>query len=154
MNPDATRTPPAVRLERFVPAPPEKVFAAWTRPDLLARWYAPAPASVGAAEVDLRVGGAWRIRMDAPEGRVYTAHGVYRAIDAPRRLVFTFDWAEEENRMGVETVVTVDFQAVDGGTRVALAHEGLPGTEAAEGHASGWTACLDRLASALAGLRA
>lgn len=140
-----TETRSVVRLQRTVNAPPDEVFDAWTRPDLLTRWFAPAPAVVGRVEVDPTVGGAWLIRMDAPEGVVYTAAGTYRVVDRPDRLVFTFDWQEEASRMGTESVVTVTFRAVDGGTELTLVHEGLPGADEVDGHGAGWTACLAQL---------
>ncbi len=141
----------SLRLSRLVPAPADRAFAAWTDPTILKRWYAPAPASVGSVEVDVRKGGAWRVRMDAPDGAVYTCTGRYTEVDPPRRLVFTFDWIEDGPRMGIETVVTVTFEEVDGGTEVVVVHSGLPSPGEAEGHSSGWAACLDQLVEAAAG---
>ena len=135
----------SVRIARLVPASVEDAFAAWTRPELVARWFAPGEATVGAADLDVRVGGAWRVRMDGPEGTTYVCEGRYREIDPPRRLVFTWDWAEGEHRMDRDTVVTVTFEEADGGTRVVVLHEGLPSPEQAEGHTVGWTMALDQL---------
>ena len=56
-------------LERRIDAPPERLFAAWTQPELVRRWFAPAPWSVSAAETDLRVGGATQVVMRGPDGQ-------------------------------------------------------------------------------------
>ena len=132
-----------VRLSKVIPAPPESVFRAWTEPDQIARWSAPPGARVAESRVALEPGGAWKIGIRDEEGTVHTAFGAYREIDAPNRLVYTWDW-EGETSVG-ETEVTVEFLADDGSTRVVLTHEGFPAGEAAEGHAQGWDACLGLL---------
>ena len=58
---------------------------------------------------DFRVGGSYTIAMRV-DGNDHTAIGTYKEIDAPNRLVYTWDWKEEDNRMG-ETLVTVEFEA-------------------------------------------
>ena len=75
------------------------------------------------------------------DGNSHTAFGTYREVEEPRRLVYTWDWREESDAMG-ETVVTVEFNEVDGGTEVVLVHEGFPAVEAKEGHDQGWALCL------------
>ena len=137
----------ALRLTKTIAARPEAVFEAWTDAERMSRWCCPDPTARVDVQVELRVGGGYRIRMDV-EGGPYTARGTYREIDPPRRLVYTWDWVEEAHRMGVETVVTVEFVEVDGGTRVELTHEGFPTAEARSGHEEGWTACLERLGDA------
>ncbi len=139
--------PPSLHVNRTVAATPEQVFEAWTSVDLLRSWFAPAPAHVAHAAVDLRVGGAYTIVMEAPDGTKYTAHGTYREIDPPNRLVFTFDWQEEVHTMDAETVVTVTMTPTDEGTRVDIAHTGFPTAEQAAGHDEGWTVCLEQLAA-------
>ena len=77
----------AVRIERVVPASPERVFAAWTDPALLARWMSP----VGRAEAEVEpwVGGRLRVTMIGPDVRIDHT-GVYRELVPGRRLVFTW----------------------------------------------------------------
>ena len=77
----------ALDLERTLSAPPERIFRAWTDPDELARWFAPDPEFTTEAEVDLRVGGAYRIRMGP-----YEVAGAYLSIDPPRTLAFSWRW--------------------------------------------------------------
>jgi uncharacterized protein YndB with AHSA1/START domain len=141
----STSTAHSLRLTRVIAASPQVVFEAWTRPEHLKNWSCPEGATLEDVEVDLREGGAYTLRMRNAEGQVHTARGEYRVIDPPRRLVYTWDWLEEENRMG-ETVVTVELEeAADGRTQVVLTHEGFPAEEAKVGHGQGWASCLDRL---------
>jgi uncharacterized protein YndB with AHSA1/START domain len=85
-----TDTPHGLTMVRRFAASPERVFDAWTTPEIAARWLFTGPTSeTHATELDLRVGGKWTI-TDRREGVDYTAIGEYLEIDRPRRLVFTF----------------------------------------------------------------
>jgi len=139
----STQTVPSLRLARLVKTDPETAFSAWTEPRHLMRWGAPEGLTVADAQVDLRVGGRYRIRMEGPEGQVYTAVGEYREIDRPRRLVYTWRW--EEDARGAETLVTVEFHRRGDATEVVLTHDRFPSAEDRANHEQGWTSCLDRL---------
>lgn len=137
-----------LRVERRFQAPPERVFQAWTTAEELSRWSAPDPAPAE-VQVELRVGGRYRMAMAAPNGVVHRVAGVYREIDAPRRLVYTWRW--ETIPDFPDTVVTVEFrQRADGGTDVLLVHEGLPDTPSGRRHESGWAASLEKLRALVA----
>lgn len=138
------RTDTSLEITRLIPAPREEVFRAWTEPDRLLAWACPEGATFEGVDVDLRVGGRYRFRMVGAEGERHTAHGVYREIVPPEKLVYTWDWEEAAARMG-ETLVTVRFQDLGESTEVVLVHERFPAPEATEGHAQGWASCLDRL---------
>ena len=75
-----TTTDTSLRLTRLIQADPAKVFEAWTVPQQLNQWSAPEPMGVE-AEVDLRVGGRYRLLMKGSDGGVFTAVGEYREID-------------------------------------------------------------------------
>ena len=72
-----------------------------------------------------------------------TASGTYREIDAPNRLAYTWDWDDPGHAVG-ETLVTVEFNDMDGATEVVLTHDLFPSAEAKDGHAQGWVSCLNR----------
>ena len=139
-----TTTEHAMRLTRVIAADPETVFAAWTGEEHLRKWSAPEEMDVTVAEVDLTVGGAFRIVMRNSEGEEFRAFGVYREIDAPHRIVYTWDWENPEFQMG-DTLITVEFNPVEGGTEVVMRHELFPTAKFAEDHTRGWTSCLNRL---------
>ena len=132
-----------VALTRTIAASPEQVFRAWTDPEQMMKWACPDPGAELEIASEVRPGGAFRIRMNMPDG-VHTAVGEYREVDRPNRVVYTWDWEEEGARMGVDTVITVDFVAVEGGTEVRLVHEGFPAPEHRDGHSAGWGLCFDR----------
>lgn len=134
---------PPLRVERRFQTAPERLFHAWTTAEALNQWASP-DAAPAATEVDLRVGRRYRISMTAPDGTVRHVSGVYREIDPPRRLVYTWRWEQIPNFP--ETVVTVEFRArADGGTDLVLLHEGLPEGELARRHESGWNGSLAKL---------
>jgi glutathione S-transferase len=132
-----------LRLTRTVAASPQRVFDAWTRPEHLKQWSAPEGYDVTQAEVDLKVGGKYRIEMRSPEGAQHTAVGTYREITSPSKLVYTWSW--EDGPDGGDTLVTVEFLDRDGHTEVVLVHDLFPTDEARADHEQGWTSCLNRL---------
>lgn len=144
-----TATATSLKLTRLIQAESEKVFDAWTQPQHLNLWSAPEGMDVD-AEVDLRVGGRYRLRMRGSDGGEFNAVGEYLEIDRPNRLRYTWSWEEEGNDY-YETVVTVEFHDRDGATEVVLVHERFPDADIAGKHTEGWTSCLDRLEKVFAG---
>jgi uncharacterized protein YndB with AHSA1/START domain len=135
-----------VRVERVLRATPESIFAAWTDATLIARWMSPVGHAVAA--VNARPGGRLEVTMIG-DGRRIEHVGEYREVVAGRRLVFT--WRSPYT--GPEaSIVTVDLEPVDGGTRLTLTHEALP-PDAVESHGGGWGLMLDRLATVVVGIR-
>ena len=152
----ATENATVLRLTRRFEAPPERVFDAWTDPELLRRWFHAGPDwDTPEAEVDLRPGGVYRISMREPaNGNVHTVTGEYSEVSRPDRLVYTWSWeAEEGSPMGAESHVTVEFAADGDGTEVRLTHTGLPSEENRDQHVHGWEGVLANLAPVLAGER-
>lgn len=76
-------------LERVVDVPPERVWAAWTRPEHIPHWFAPRPWSVSDCEIDLRPGGVFRCVMRSPEGEEFPSTGCYLEVVPNRKLVWT-----------------------------------------------------------------
>ena len=140
----STDTSTSLEVTSLIKADADTVFRAWTEPDQMKRWSCPEYATVEKVETDLRVGGRFAIHMRGAEGEEYTAIGEYREIDAPSRLVYTWDWVQDEHKVG-ETIVTVQFNEVGGSTEVVVGHELFPRVEAKVGHEEGWGSCLNRL---------
>lgn len=131
-------------VTRTYPAPREKVFRAWTEPEELKKWWAAGPGfTTTIAEVDLRVGGKYRLGMKPPDQEVvHIVGGVYREVQRPSRLVYTWRWEDGD---GSETLVTVEFHDKGSSTDVILTHEGFASQESRDQHAHGWAGCLDSL---------
>jgi serine/threonine protein kinase len=150
MNADVielTRTPEStIRLTQSVPAPVEAVFAAWTDPQIMMNWLAPTDDfTTPIAEVDLQVGGHYRVGMKPKDKDVNIVAGQYCRIDPPNLLSFTWRWTTHEAGMP-ETQVTLEFRPAAVGAEVTLVHERFRDEESRRKHAEGWTGCLNRLA--------
>lgn len=136
-----------LEIRRLIPAARERVFDAWTQAKELDRWSAPSPMTAR-AEVDLRVGGRYRIVMRDPDGVERSVAGVYRVVERPSKLVYTWKW--EESPMG-DSVVTVEFHDRGKETEVILRHEGLADADSRARHEHGWNGCLDNLVAFMGG---
>jgi uncharacterized protein YndB with AHSA1/START domain len=130
----------AVVVRRTIAASDEDLFDAWLDPEALAQWMRPGTIQSTVARVEPHVGGSYEITMQAASGPILHK-GVYRAIDRPRRLVFTWITAFTENQ---ETLVTVDFIRLGQRTEVVVTHEQLP-ESARPSHHKGWTSGLEHL---------
>jgi len=133
-------------FERVFDAPREIVYAMWTHPKHLIRWYGPRGHSLTTCEVDFRVGGGWRVCMfqGADETWVW---GTYHAIEEPSKLVFSssMHWHR------YETLVTIHFDDMgDGRTNMRFRQEEFGNFEDCEDHRWGWTSALDKLSEQLA----
>jgi uncharacterized protein YndB with AHSA1/START domain len=146
----APEQPPATRLhlERLLLAPPERVFSAFTDPERLRRWWGPAGFAVQSLEFDAAEGTDYRITMQPPNGDVFHIRGTFRAVEAPRRLVFTFSY-EEPDPDDQETLVTLTLDPEEAGTRLVLDQEPFRTAARWELHRQGWTETLERLEQSL-----
>jgi uncharacterized protein YndB with AHSA1/START domain len=134
----------SLRVSQTIRADPEVLFRAWTEPEELAQWWRMEGDgwAFAGASLDLRVGGRYRLGMTSPEGNTHIAVGVYREIQRPTRLAFTWDWENPQERVG-ETLVTVEFNDVgDQTTEVVLTHERFADPARLAGHERGWTQLL------------
>lgn len=139
-----------LQVTRFIKAPRERVFAAWTNPDHVRAWFGPANCRVLDAQIDLRVGGKYRFHVQSDSMGEMAVGGEYREITAPSKLVFTWRWEDDEDWDKIESVVTVEFESKTGGTDVRITHDGFPSPESGGRHEHGWNGCLDKLETLMA----
>jgi uncharacterized protein YndB with AHSA1/START domain len=138
-----------LETERVLPAPREDVFAAFTDPGQLARWWGPAGFSVPSLRFEPRAGQSYRIEMQPPDGELFALAGEFRRVEPPARLEYTFVW-EEPDPDDVETLVALSFQDLGDSTEVSLT-QGPFKTEARRAlHRDGWRDCFERLERLLA----
>ena len=135
-------SPCELTLRRQINASPEAVFRLWTEADLIKKWWGHSGVTCPTADVDLRVGGKYRIANLFPSGATVWIHGEFVSIESPHRLCYT--WG-----LGLESIpeeqVTVTFESLNGGTQVTIRHEKVPGAAERDSHERGWRGCLDGL---------
>ncbi len=157
-----------VESSRTVPAPPGDVFAAFTEPSLLSRWWAVDGFACTTAELDVREGGVTLTGMTAPTeyggGTTYNTW-TYTRVDHPHRLEYTMRFATEDGTaltpgddgvpsgMPDGTPHVVTFEPVDGGTRVTVVESGYAEGPGRDGSQMGLDQCMDKLAGLFPGRR-
>ena len=142
-------TKPSLTLSRHYPVGPEKVWRAWTDPQAVKKWWGPGPGEpVSAAELDVRVGGRFRIAFGGPDGKEHECAGVYKEVVPNRKLVFTWSWPRTTPER--VSVVTITFKAVSEGTDLVFTHEQLFDEKVRDDHKRGWSGVLDKLEAFLA----
>jgi uncharacterized protein YndB with AHSA1/START domain len=133
---------PSLTLKRRLNATPEKVYAAWTEPEKLTKWFGPEQIETLRAQADARVGGRFRILMRSADGEEHDVSGIYREVVPNEKLVFTWAWRSTPER---ESLVTVLIKPDSGGSLLTLTHEQFFDETARDHHKSGWTGCLNKL---------
>ena len=135
-------------LHRTISAPVETVYAAWTDPEQLRRWFAPDDAVVARAIAETRVGGKFLIEMRGTDGGKWVTQGLYREVVPNRRLVHTWCWDGSDD----ESLVTVEFEPGEAGTtRLTVTHSRLASSKARDNHEQGWISCLAKFEAMFAG---
>jgi uncharacterized protein YndB with AHSA1/START domain len=142
---DAQTDETALRLERLIASPPEALFALWIEPAELVRWWAPDGYQAVVDTLEVKPGGRWRIVLRGSANSVAMS-GIYRIVEPPRLLVFSWAWEDAGGARGHDTEVTVNFEATPGGTRLVLEHRNFQNSQARDRHDAGWTTSLARLA--------
>ena len=135
-----------LRLERLIASPPEILFALWTKPAQLVRWWGPEGCETSVDCLETRPGGRWRITLHRSGSPIKAMSGVYRIVEPPRRLAFSWAWEDEGGKRGHETEVTVNFEATPGGTRLVLLQQRFESGPARDRHDAGWSSSFQRLA--------
>ena len=130
-------------MERTYEASAQAVFDAWTSEEVIRRWWhAGRDWETPEVEIELRVGGVVRVVMRNPHKDIeYGGGGQYTEVDPPRRLAFTWIWDGDSTRQLIE----IDFEEVDGVTKVTFTHSGLWDEESVRSHESGWGTTFDNL---------
>jgi uncharacterized protein YndB with AHSA1/START domain len=143
-----------VVITRVFDAPRELVFKAWTDPKIMKEWYGPKMFTDTVCELDVRVGGAWRIVMRGPDGAEYPGRGVYREVVKPERLVFTSEAADKEGKVILKGLATVTFAEEGRKTKLTLRTRATAMVDYAVaylgGMEAGWAQSVEKLAEELA----
>ena len=142
-------------VTRTIDGPAQIVFDAWTKPELMQRWWVPksAPITLLSCEMDVRVGGTYRFTFQVDPTTTMDFFGRYLDVDPPRRLV----WTNEEG--GGDAVISTATFDEDGGRTRLVIHDRYPSKEAldeaiASGSVAGWDEQLGQLEALLPELTA
>lgn len=136
---------PIVKINRFIKASRDRVYAAWTDPEQLKEWFGPEHVQTRKLIADSRVGGKFQWELTGTDGDEMTVSGEYRELLPDRKVVFTWQWQDDEDWAMHHSVVTVELSDAEGGTDLCLTHEQLPNENSRTGHARGWNGALDKL---------
>lgn len=131
-------------ITRHLKGSPEKIFDAWTVPEKLVQWWGPEGYTTPEHDMDVRVGGKWTTTMVGPEGS-HTCFGVFRKLDRPRGLAFTWAWRQPDGTQGHETLVEVDLEPEGGGTLMTFRQSTFADVEQRDAHNKGWQSSFSKL---------
>jgi uncharacterized protein YndB with AHSA1/START domain len=135
----------SLEIKRFINAPRDRVYAAWTDPAQLRQWFGPEKVQTRNLIADARVGGKFRWDLTNSEGEKMTCLGEYRELQPDKKIVFAWQWDDDEDWENHISVVTVELSDRDDGTELRLTHEQLPNEQSRDGHTGGWNSALDKL---------
>jgi uncharacterized protein YndB with AHSA1/START domain len=142
-----SKSSPSLTIKRRFNAPPEKVFSAWTNAEKMKRWMGPGQIFARHTESDPRVGGRYRVIMQAPSGEEFDTSGVFREVILNEKLVYTWGGTLTPEQT---TLVTVTFKRDGDGTLLTLTHEQFSEDTARDAHQNGWNGAIDKLEKYLA----
>jgi uncharacterized protein YndB with AHSA1/START domain len=127
-------------------AAPEKVFSAFSQAHLVSRWLSPSPEiALTVLHFDFRVDGVYRFAYHVPGGQTMIVNGVYRSIDPPSTIVFSWNIEPPDEHAGLQSEVTVTITPAGAGAELLIRHQKLTRAGAVERHAEGWRGALDQL---------
>ncbi len=140
----------SLEIQRIIKAPRDRVYAAWTDPAQLQQWFGPDGVKTVRFSADPRVGGKYSWRLVNQENEEMTVHGEYRELQPGRKIIFTWQWEDDDAWKERSSTVTVELSDCEGGTLVRLSHQQLPSEASRDRHNQGWTGVLDKLDNFLA----
>ena len=128
----------SLRVTRTFRASRQRVFRAWTEPELMMRWFVEGDGNMTVCEIDLREGGSYRLEGNM-NGKRWRIWGEYLEVRPPERLVYTWTWKHDPG-IGTsegDTTVTVEFHERGGETELVLTHERFATATARDEHTQG-----------------
>lgn len=142
--------PSVAEVRRHFVAAPDRVFAAFADPLLVRRWLTPSPEiELEISWFDFRVGGTYRFAYHVPGGPVMIVGGTFRAIERPRRIVFSWIIEPPDEHAGIPSEVNVTIAPHHDGTQLVIRHEKFTRPDAVERHAAGWNGAMEQMTALL-----
>jgi uncharacterized protein YndB with AHSA1/START domain len=147
---DTAAAAPALEIVRIFDAPRERVFRAWTDPEVGRLWYAPKGHTATHIHGEVREGSSWRVcmRNDETGGEMWQGR-FYREVTPPEYLAFTLWWEGDDGLPEHEMLVTVRFEDLGGKTKMTFRQANFASQDSRDRHEGGWNSVFDNLAAAL-----
>ncbi|MGB6062746.1 MAG: SRPBCC domain-containing protein [Candidatus Aquilonibacter sp.] len=142
---NSTTAPTMLIMKHTFNASPERVYKAWTDPQILREFMCVSGNARVDAATDVRVGGSFRIVMFRDDGEQFIATGTYRELAPNERIVCTWSWEEDDPALARETILTLEFAPRGTQTELTLTHENFRDAQQRDNHAKGWGAMLAEL---------
>jgi uncharacterized protein YndB with AHSA1/START domain len=138
-----------LEVSRVINASPDRLFEAWTTPDMIVRWWGAGGITCPEAEMDLAVGGRYRIANETPDGNVMWISGIFSKVDPPHELAYSWGMEPIDDTVPLSLVEVIFSPGADG-TLVTVRQTQIATPQAREMHLAGWVGCLEGLESLLA----
>lgn len=136
----------SIKIERRFSATPQKVWQAWTDPQIVKLWFGSDPnGTVSDAALDVRLGGSFAVTFANSNGDEYTAQGIYQEVELDKKLTFTWGW---KNQPHIKESVLVQFQAEGNGSLMTFEHLDID-ANTSHNYEIGWRTTFDKLEKAL-----
>lgn len=153
MNESNSQESYELSIGRVIEAAREKVFRAWTDPEVISTWWGPNGFTTPYIKVDLRPGGAFDTVMHGPDGTEYPGKGVFLEVSEPERLVFTDAFTEGWQPATPFMTTIVTFEESEGKTTCLATIRHWSAEDKAKheemGFQTGWGEMMDRLVVAM-----
>jgi len=141
-------------VESYYAVSPDRMFEAWTVPEIVQAWFGLGTEPLHSAEIDLKPGGGWRFIKTKDSEKAIGFEGEYLEIVVNRKLVYTWRhivlFGDGRREVTPDSTVEVTFTADGPGTQVYLVHSGIGSEDARKGVGGGWESCFGRLVDVLA----
>lgn len=152
---------PPLSIERIFDAPVELVYQAWTDPELMKQWWGPKSFTCPTAQLDVKVGGRYLLAMKNPGWGIIWSGGRYEVVVPNEKIVLTDHFADKDGNQVNPTVfgmdklfpkelrIEIDFEDLEGKTKMTLNHYGLGKSKVKQQTNTGWNESFDKLVKAL-----
>jgi glutathione S-transferase len=140
-----------LQITRAIKAQRNRVYVTWTDLELANQWWGPYGCETHGLVCDARLGGKFRWGLSTPDGEKMTAYGAFREARSNEKLAYTWQWEDDPQWGGIESLVTAEFRERDAATtELRLTHENFPSEQSRDNHIGGWNNSLDKLERLLA----
>lgn len=129
-------------IERIFDAEVELLWKTWTEPEYISQWFgSDINGTVQSVDIDLKIGGKYRIQFSDSDQSLHTCRGEYLNIEYLKNLQMSWEWESELNQI---TVLNIDFKAMNDKTKITLTHSNLI-FDTIHNYEYGWNGALDKI---------